>query len=73
MKESRKWAATRAPKVRAALERIGWRELRCEGSHRTYVREGWPPFVFAYHDRVELPPGALRRLARRTGLRPEDL
>jgi hypothetical protein len=37
------------------------------------AREGWPDFVFAFHEREEIAPRMLARLARRTGLRPEDL
>jgi predicted RNA binding protein YcfA (HicA-like mRNA interferase family) len=55
------------------LLRIGWREARRTGSHRTLVREGWPNFVFAFHDGDEIGPKMLSRIARHTGLKPEDL
>jgi len=56
-----------------ALERIGWRVKRSSGSHRTLAREGHPDFVFAFHDSDEIGPRMLARIAKRTGLRPEDL
>jgi predicted RNA binding protein YcfA (HicA-like mRNA interferase family) len=67
------WPATRARRVLAALERIGWKVERQRGSHRVLVRAGWPNVVFAFHDREEIGPRMLARLARHTGLRPEDL
>jgi hypothetical protein len=36
-------------------------------------RPGWPDFVFAFHDRDEIGPKMLARIAKKTGLRPEDL
>jgi hypothetical protein len=36
-------------------------------------RADWPDFVFAFHDEVEIGPRMLARIARRTGLRPEDM
>jgi hypothetical protein len=37
------------------------------------TRTGWPDFVFAFHDREEIGPKMLARIARRTGLTPQDL
>lgn len=67
------WKATKARKVLAALLRIGWNIKRQTGSHRTLEREGWPNYVFAFHDRDEIGPVMLARIAKRTGLTPEDL
>jgi predicted RNA binding protein YcfA (HicA-like mRNA interferase family) len=67
------WASTRASRVLAALLRIGWSIKRQSGSHRTLKREGWPDVVFAFHDADEIGPRMLARIAKRTGLKPEDL
>jgi predicted RNA binding protein YcfA (HicA-like mRNA interferase family) len=67
------WRATKARRVLAALLRIGWTIKRETGSHRTLAREGWPNCVFAFHDNDELGPKMLSRIAKRTGLTPEDL
>ena len=67
------WPSTRARRVLAALERLGWTTKRQSGSHRTLERPGWPDFVFAFHDREEIGPRMLARIARHTGLTPEDL
>jgi predicted RNA binding protein YcfA (HicA-like mRNA interferase family) len=67
------WRSTRASRVLAALLRIGWTVKRTVGSHRVLARSGWPDFVFAFHDRDELGPKMLARIARRTGLSPSDL
>lgn len=58
----------------AALQRIGWKIKRQGGtSHRIIEREGWPDVLFAYHDRATLGPTAMKLLAKKTGLRREDL
>ena len=67
------WPSAKARRVFAALLRIGWRLKRQSGSHRTLARDGWPDFVFAFHDDEELGPLMLARVATRTGLRPDDL
>ena len=67
------WPATKASRVLAALLRIGWRIKRQSGSHRTLQRDGWPDFVFAFHDDEEIGPRMLARIAKRTGLVPGDL
>jgi len=67
------WPSTRAARVLAALLRIGWTIKRQSGSHRTLQRPGWLDAVFAFHDREEIGPRMLARIAKQTGLRPEDL
>jgi predicted RNA binding protein YcfA (HicA-like mRNA interferase family) len=67
------WPATKARRVLAALLRIGWSIKRETGSHRTLTREGWPDVVFAFHDADEIGPRMLARIAKRTGLTPDDL
>ena len=68
------WSATKAKRVLAALLRIGWTIKReGAGSHRVLQRDGWADVVFAFHDSVEIGPKMLSRIARRTGLRPQDL
>ena len=57
----------------AALYRIGWQLKRESGSHKTLSRAGSPDFTFAFHDSEEIGPRMLARIAKRTGLRPEDL
>jgi hypothetical protein len=37
------------------------------------AREGWPNFVWAFHGRDEIGPRMMARIAKKTGLRPEDL
>ena len=67
------WPSAKAKRVLGALLKLGWRLKRQTGSHRTLSREGWPNFVFAFHDGEELGPRMLARIAKHTGLRPEDL
>jgi predicted RNA binding protein YcfA (HicA-like mRNA interferase family) len=67
------WGARKARLVLAALLHIGWQVKRQTGSHRTLARTGWADFVFAFHEGDEIGPKMLSRIARHTGLRPEDL
>jgi predicted RNA binding protein YcfA (HicA-like mRNA interferase family) len=67
------WGAVKAKRLLAALLRIGWTIKRESGSHRTLTREGWPDFVFAFHDSDEIGPRMVARVAKHTGLQPEDL
>ena len=69
----RQWPSTKARRVIAALLKIGWEMKRTSGSHRTLARSGWPDFVFAFHDGEEIGPRMLSRVAKHTGLTPEDL
>jgi predicted RNA binding protein YcfA (HicA-like mRNA interferase family) len=59
--------------VLAALLRIGWTIKRQRGSHRVISRSGWEDFVFSFHDSEEVGPRMLARIARKTGLTPDDL
>jgi predicted RNA binding protein YcfA (HicA-like mRNA interferase family) len=68
------WPSTRARQVLAALLRIGWTIKRQSGtSHRVLTRVGWPNYIFAFHDNEEIGPKMLARIAKHTGLTPEDL
>jgi predicted RNA binding protein YcfA (HicA-like mRNA interferase family) len=68
------WPSSRARNVLAALLRIGWSIKReTAGSHRILSRSGWPDFVFAFHEGDEIGPRMLARIAKKTGLRPDDL
>jgi predicted RNA binding protein YcfA (HicA-like mRNA interferase family) len=68
-----RWPAAKARKVLAALLGIGWTIKRQSGSHRTLARPGWADYVFAFHDADEIGPKMLARIAKHTGLRPEDI
>ena len=69
-----RWPSTKAGRVLAALRRIGWSVKReGGGSHKVLEREGWPDYVWAFHDGVEIGPAMLSRIAKQTGLTPEDL
>jgi len=68
------WPASRSTRVLAALLRIGWSIKRQSGtSHRILQRQRWPDFVFAFHEGEEIGPRMLARIAKRTGLTPNDL
>jgi predicted RNA binding protein YcfA (HicA-like mRNA interferase family) len=67
------WPTTKAKRVLAALLRIGWTIKRQSGSHRILSRPGWLDIAFAFHDKDEIGPRMLARIAKVSGLKPEDL
>ena len=69
-----RWPATKARRVLAALLKIGWQIKRQSGgSHQVLERSGWADYVFAFHDAEEIGPRMSARIARLTGLDPDDL
>lgn len=57
-----------------ALFKLGWSIKRERGgSHKVLQREGWPDYVFAFHDNEEIGPRMLARISKKTGLTPSDL
>jgi predicted RNA binding protein YcfA (HicA-like mRNA interferase family) len=67
------WKSSKGRRVLAALKRIGWKQVRQKGSHRILHRDGWPPYLFAYHDGDEIGPVRLAQIGAETGLTPDDL
>jgi predicted RNA binding protein YcfA (HicA-like mRNA interferase family) len=71
------WPSSRASKVLRALERVGWIEkhrLSKSGSHKQFESPKYPyEFTWAFHDGEEIGPKMLARIAKRTGLKSEDL
>ena len=67
------WGSIKARRLLVCLEHIGWTVKRQTGSHRTLVRPGWDNAVFAFHDDEEIGPKMLARIAKKTGLTPEDI
>jgi predicted RNA binding protein YcfA (HicA-like mRNA interferase family) len=67
------WGSARAVQVLKALLTIGWRVKRQRSSHRILVKRGYQDYTFAFHDREEIGPRMLARIARHTGLTPGDL
>jgi predicted RNA binding protein YcfA (HicA-like mRNA interferase family) len=67
------WPSSKAKRVLAALLHCGWAVKRQSGSHKTLAKAGMPDYVFAFRDADEIGPKMLTRVARHTGLKPEDL
>jgi predicted RNA binding protein YcfA (HicA-like mRNA interferase family) len=67
------WPSTNARRLLAALLRKGWTLKRQTGSHRVLAHPERPDFVFAFHDREEIGPRMLVRIAKQTDLTPDDL
>ena len=69
----RQRSSIKAKRLLSALFGLGWKLKRQSGSHRTLSRDGWPDFVFAFHEGEEIGPRMLARIAKHTGITPEDL
>ena len=67
------WPAAKARRVLGALLNLGWDIKRQKGSHRILGKSGWTDYTFAFHDREEIGPRMLARMAKHTDLTPEDL
>ncbi|HVF47774.1 MAG TPA: type II toxin-antitoxin system HicA family toxin [Pyrinomonadaceae bacterium] len=68
------WKAAKAKRVLAVLELIGWPIKRHKGSsHKVLAKDGYPDYVFSFHDGDEIGPNMLARIAKKTDLKPEDL
>jgi len=67
------WKSAKAKRVQKALEQMGWRVKRQKGSHKTLERDGYEDYVFSFHDGDEIGPKMMARIAKKTGLKPEDL
>ncbi|RKT43231.1 type II toxin-antitoxin system HicA family toxin [Thiocapsa rosea] len=67
------WPSVKGRRLLSALMGIGWSIKRQSGSHRTLSRAGWPDYVFAFHDGETIGPRMLARVAKHTGLTPEDI
>ena len=67
------WRSIKASRLLVALLKIGWSVKRQAGSHKTLERSGYPDYVFAFHDGDEIGPKMLARVAKHTGLMPNDI
>lgn len=67
------WPSIKAKRLLAALLKLGWQVKRQSGSHKTLTRSGYPDYVFAFHDGDEVEPKMLARVAKHTGLTPNNL
>ena len=67
------WRSIKAKRLLAALSRVGWTIKRQDGSHKTLEKSEYPDYVFAFHDGDEIGPKMLARVAKHTGLTPDDL
>ena len=67
------WPSSKAKKVFRALLRIGYSVKTQKGSHAVLTHALREDYVWAFHDDVEIGPKMLARIAKHTGLRPEDL
>ena len=67
------WKSVKAKRILSALESIGWRVKRQKGSHKVLERSGYADYVFAFHNGDELGSKMMARIAKKTGLKPEDI
>ena len=69
-----KWPSCKPNRVYKALLRIGWvPKTEKKGSHVQLQRKGFPDYTWAWHESDEIGPVAMGKIAKYTGLTPEDL
>lgn len=69
-----KWPSSKANRIYKALLRIGWKpKAKKASSHIQLERPGFRDYTWAWHDSDEIGPVALKKIAKYTGLKPEDL
>jgi predicted RNA binding protein YcfA (HicA-like mRNA interferase family) len=68
------WPSKKGSQVLRALLRIGWSVKRQVGtSHRVLERPGSRDYIFAFGDSEEIGPVMMAKIAKWTGLKPDDL
>jgi predicted RNA binding protein YcfA (HicA-like mRNA interferase family) len=67
------WPSAKARPVLRALLRIGWKIVSQKGSHIKLQHPQRGTYMFGFHDNEELGPRILSKIAKHTGLTPEDL
>ena len=67
------WPSSKAKQVLKALQRIGYSIKSQRGSHVRLIHPERGEYIFAFHDSEEIGPVMLSKLAKKTGLKPEDL
>jgi predicted RNA binding protein YcfA (HicA-like mRNA interferase family) len=69
------WPSSKTRKVYKALLKIGWTEHYPSREAHTNISSvpDTPDFNWAFHDSDAIGSRMLARIAKRTGLRPEDL
>jgi predicted RNase H-like HicB family nuclease len=68
-----RWPSSRSPQLLRALRRIGWSMKNETDSHEHLLKLGWPDIFYVFDERAEIGPRMLSRIAKMTGLRPDDL
>ncbi len=70
------WGTKKGRKVLNALYRIGWKDHpnnKQGGSHLQLVHPSLGSYTWPHSDAEEIGPRMLARIAKQTGLKPEDL
>ncbi len=67
------WPSTKARIVYKALLKNSWTFLRQVGSHQKLTHPNCGNYTGAFHDNDEIGPAMKSRIAKKTGLKPDDL
>ena len=68
------WPSTKAKKVRKALQRIGWTKKTTKASSHVQLEHPTKgEYTWSFDDSDELGPAMLSKIAKKTGLKREDL
>jgi predicted RNA binding protein YcfA (HicA-like mRNA interferase family) len=68
-------AEHKASRVFKALLKIGWFTVSQAGSHikLRHRDSAFPDYIWAFHEKDEIGPHMLARIAKHTGLKPDGL
>ena len=70
---SNPFPSLKARAMQRILERLGYKEVRCKGSHRQFGAEGRRNVTLAFHTGASLAPGEVRDiLVKQVGLTLEE-
>ncbi|MFZ3265693.1 MAG: type II toxin-antitoxin system HicA family toxin [Terriglobales bacterium] len=67
------WASAKARVVLRALLRKGWTVVSQRGSHIKLSHPERGNYMFGFHENEEIGPKMLAKIAKHTGLEPDDL
>ncbi len=69
------WPSLKPRALYAALLKNGWRPKHpaTGGSHVVMVKDGWPAYTWSFHESREIGHRMVAKVAKQTGLTPDDL
>jgi predicted RNA binding protein YcfA (HicA-like mRNA interferase family) len=68
------WPSSKARRVFAAIEGIGWKVKTHKGSsHKQMIHDEWGEATWSFHEGEEIGPKMMARIGKQFHLKPSDL